>query len=286
MFKRKENLLGAHQSFLKNDQLKKVIDEMQIIKANCVAFYISPSRAYQKNWNLNQSINSFQLTRMAKININSENFVVHAPLVGNLCSPNLETQKLTFDSYLADLNRIDQINVKYYNIHPGSNPDFKLGIKTIAKQINNLHTKTPNSKTTILLETMMQKGNYIGKNFNQIKAIIDLVIDKKRIGFTIDTCHVWNYGYDLTNLKKFIKQIKKEVGLKYLKALHVNDSKTPQGSNKDRHELIGQGTIGLNILQNICRNKYFRSLPKILETPYLEDNLKKWKSEIKLLNKK
>ncbi|NQX84217.1 MAG: deoxyribonuclease IV, partial [Mycoplasmataceae bacterium] len=178
------------------------------------------------------------------------------------------------ESYYKDLKRMSKVGLKYFNFHPGSCPSYEEGISNISNGINELQERTNGDDTVILIETMMKKGNYIGKKFEEVAEIISKVKDKSRVGVTIDTCHIWDAGYDLSDADKVLEEFDKVIGLKYLKAIHVNDSKNELGSNKDRHEQIGQGHIGLDNLKKFVNHPKIKNLPKVLETPYKEDNLK------------
>lgn len=281
----KKPLIGAHVSFKKEDQLLGSILDFLKINATSGAFYISNSRAYQKTLVLDQE----KLVKAQKIaqenNFFLKNIIVHAPLVGNLA--NIEKDQKTFSltkkSYLSDLKLMEKMGLILFNFHPGSAKDKKLGIEKCAEGINYLIDHTENDHTIICIETMMKKGNYIGINFSEIKAIIDLIKNQKRIGVIIDTCHIWDAGYDLNDFDFVLNQFEQIIGLKYLKGLHINDSKNVLGSNKDRHANIGQGYIGLNNLKKIVFHPKIINLPKALETPYGKDDFKKWRDEIELL---
>ncbi len=282
----KKALLGAHISFRHEDQLLGSIKDLLLIGATSGALYISDSRGYRKSFLISEE-KSLAGKELAKENgFNIENIIVHAPMVGNLA--NIEKEKdtwaLTVQSYIADLKRLKAAGLKYYNFHPGSAVDQDLGIKQCARGINQMHKETQGDKTIVLIETMMKKGNYIGKNFAQIAEIISLIEDKSRIGVCFDTCHVWDGGYDIKNdLPGVLDEFDKVIGLKYLLGLHINDSKNELGSGKDRHELIGKGYIGLKALHAVVNHPILRNLPKALETPYGKDDFRKWSREIKML---
>ncbi|BDV03466.1 MAG: putative endonuclease 4 [Candidatus Hepatoplasma scabrum] len=278
-------LIGAHVSFKKEDQLLGSIRDFLAIDATSGAFYISNSRAYKKTMILDQKKLQEAKELATKNKFNLKNIIVHAPLVGNLANieQDQKTYILTRESYLDDLKLMEKIGLSLFNFHPGSAKDKKLGIKKCAEGINYLIEHTKNDHTIVCIETMMKKGNYIGSNFSEIKEIINLVINKKRVGVIIDTCHIWDAGYDLNDFDNVLKQFEMIIGLKYLKGLHINDSKNPLGSNKDRHANIGKGYIGLKNLKNIIFHPKIINLPKALETPYGKDDFKRWKEEISLL---
>ncbi len=278
-------LIGAHLSYKKDTQLLGTIIDAISINANSGAFYISNSRSYTK-FNQNLEIIEQAKNKALENNIDLKNFIVHSPLIGNIANIDFNSQifEKTIESYYKDLKMIEQAGIKYFNFHPGSAPDLDKGIKRIATGINILLNRTSNDNTVLLLETMMQKGNYIGKNFQQLKEIIDLVENKERIGVCMDTCHVWDAGYDIkNNLDGVLEEFDNVIGLNYLKALHINDSKNELGSNKDRHEFIGKGYIGLDALKKIVNHPKLKHLPKALETPYCDDDIKKWSHEIEIL---
>lgn len=278
-------LIGRHLPYLKETQLLGTIVEAITINANSGAMYVSNSRTYNKFDIDFEKIKEAKLLAKSN-NINIENFIVHSPLVGNLASTDGEKDIFdkTLQSYIGDLKIMNSIGLKFYNFHPGSNKNRELGIKRISEGINKMHLETKGHSTVTLLETMMAKGNYIGRNFEDLAEIINLVKDKTRVGVCIDTCHIWDAGYDLkNNLDGVIDEFDKIIGINYLKALHINDSKNELGSNKDRHENIGQGFIGLDSIEKIVHHPKLINLPKALETPYVLGEYDIWKKELDLL---
>ncbi len=280
-------IIGAHLSYKKSTQLLGMVEDAIAIDAKSGALYISNSRGY---WKFEQDLENVSKAKelALKNDINLENFIVHSPLVGNIANIDKDSDiyEKTVESYLQDLLMMENAGLKYFNFHPGSSPDREKGIKQIAKGINKLHSKTKGHNTVLLLETMMAKGNYIGRVFEDLKEIIDLVEDKTRIGVCMDTCHVWDAGYDIkNNLDKVLKEFDDVIGLHYLKGLHINDSKNELGSHKDRHENIGDGHIGLDALRKIVNHSKLKTLPKALETPYGSDDFTRWKKEMDLLVK-
>ncbi|BDV02352.1 MAG: hypothetical protein HPAVJP_2410 [Candidatus Hepatoplasma vulgare] len=189
----------------------------------------------------------------------------------------------TVYSYTEDVKLMEKMGLKYFNFHPVSFRKREEGIKRCAFGTNEIIEKTKNSNVILCIETMMKKENYIGKNFNEIREIIDLAENKKRIGVVMDTCHIWDGGYDIRNIDEVLNEFDKIIGLHYLKGMHINDSKNELGSNKDRHANIGKGEIGLEALKKIVFHPKLINLPKALETPYGKDDFKRWKEEISLL---
>ena len=168
-------------------------------------------------------------------------------------------------------------------LHPGSHVGVSLdiGIKSIIQGLNKL--LSTDSKVTILLETMAGKGNEVGRTLEEIKQIIDGVQNKERIGVCIDTCHLNDAGYDLSDFDAFLNLFDQIIGLSYIQCVHVNDSKNERGSHKDRHENIGFGTIGFDTLQSVIYHPALEKVPKILETPYVDRLFPPYKEEIQMI---
>lgn len=279
-------LIGAHVSYKKdyNFQLLQAIKDLVSIGATSGGFYISNSRGYNKFPSNIENIKS--AIEFAKSNnFDIENIIVHSPLVGNISNTNLDQKifNFTVQSYIYDVKKMFEAGIKYYNFHPGSSPNRKEGIEKCAEGINKIIKETSETNVVLCIETMMKKGNYIGINFEEIKNIIEKVENKDRVGVVIDTCHIWDAGYDLNDVDNVLEEFNKIIGIKYLKGVHVNDSKNDLGSNKDRHENIGKGKIGLENLKKFINHKYIVNLPKVLETPYGKDDFSKWRKEIELL---
>ena len=178
---------------------------------------------------------------------------------------------------------MEKLPHNYYNFHPGSHvgQGIEYGIQAISDCLNKVMWKE--QTTTILLETMAGKGTEVGKTFEEIKAIIDKVQLKEKIGVCLDTCHVWDAGYDIVNhLDEVLQNFDEIIGLENLKAIHLNDSKNELNSHKDRHEKIGQGKIGLEAIFRIINHPKLKNLPFILETP---NDHKGYAEEIALLRK-
>ncbi len=194
--------------------------------------------------------------------------VAHAPYTLNACSDKSETREFALNTMRDDLRRMEYTPNQYYNFHPGSHvgQGVDTGIDFIVKQLNEVLTE--DMTTTVLLETMAGKGSEIGRSFEELKRIIDGVNLKNKLGVCLDTCHVYDAGYDIVNdLDGVLDEFDRVIGLDYLKALHMNDSKNPFESHKDRHEKIGEGSIGFDTMVNVINNDRLKNLPIILETP-------------------
>ncbi len=208
-------------------------------------------------------------------------FLAHAPYTLNPCSANSETREFAFETMADDLKRLEYLGGTLYNFHPGSHTGqgAEVGIDQIAQMLNSILTTDIHS--TVLLETMAGKGTEVGKNFNEIYEILSKVNLSKKMGVCIDTCHIHDGGYDIVNnLDGVIDEFDKTIGLKYLKAIHLNDSMNPLGAHKDRHEKIGEGHIGLDTFKSIVNHPALCDIPFYLETP---NELDGYKKEIEIL---
>jgi AP endonuclease-1 len=222
--------------------------------------------------------------------------VPHGSYLVNLAHPDAERKKQAYDSFLNDLVRCHTLGIKLYNFHPGNAnaTTREEGIRLIAENLNEAHKDPTSGDVVTLLETMASLGNTIGGTFADLAAIISLVDDKSRVGVCLDTCHVFAAGYDLRTPEAYaatMSEFDKVIGLKYLKALHVNDSKAPLSSYRDLHARLGTGYLGLSAFHNIVNDKRLHGLPMVLETPIdtVDVNGKKiedkgvWAREIKML---
>ena len=207
--------------------------------------------------------------------------VAHAPYTMNACAAREELRDFARETFQDDLRRMEYTPGNYYNFHPGSHvgQGAETGIRKIAEILNDV--LTDNQSTTVLLETMSGKGSEVGRNFQEIRSILDLVDKKEKMGVCLDTCHVWDGGYDIVHdLDGVLDEFDQIIGLSRLKAVHLNDSLNDLGSHKDRHARIGEGRIGLEALVNVIRHPALEGIPFILETPNDDEG---WKREIALL---
>lgn len=194
--------------------------------------------------------------------------VAHAPYTMNACAAKENIRELAHTMFTDDLKRMEYTPGNYYNFHPGSHvgQGTETGITLIAELLNQV--LYPEQTTTVLLETMAGKGSEVGRNFEELQAIIERVDLKEKIGVCLDTCHVWDAGYDIVeHLDEVLKEFDRIIGLERLKAIHLNDSMNPLGSHKDRHARLGEGQIGSEALQRIVCHEKLQGLPFILETP-------------------
>ena len=207
--------------------------------------------------------------------------VAHAPYTLNACAAKENLREFARETMADDLKRMEYTPGNYYNFHPGSHvgQGAETGIRKIAQILNDV--LTDGQSTTVLLETMSGKGSEVGRNFEEIRAILDLVDKKDKMGVCLDTCHVWDGGYDIVNdLDGVLEEFDRIIGLEKLKAVHLNDSMNEMGSHKDRHAKIGEGHIGLEALVRVISHPALQGIPFILETPNDDEG---WTKEIRLL---
>lgn len=207
--------------------------------------------------------------------------LAHAPYTLNVCSADAGIREFAKNTFIDDIKRMEAVPGNLYNFHPGSHvgQGADVGIEMIASTLNDIIY--PEMTTTILLETMAGKGSEVGRSFEEIKEIIDRVELSEKIGVCLDTCHVYDAGYDVVNdLDGVLDAFDKVVGIDKLRAIHINDSKNPFSSHKDRHEVIGGGSIGEEAFERIINHPLLRELPFYLETP---NELEGYAEEIALL---
>ena len=205
----------------------------------------------------------------------------HAPYTLNACSAEPKTREFAAIAMEDDLRRMEYIPGKFYNFHPGSHTGqgMEIGIAQIITLLNSIIK--PEQTTTVLLETMAGKGSEVGGTFGELGQILDGITLSDKMGVCLDTCHVSDAGYDIVqNLDGVLEEFDKVIGLDRLKAIHLNDSMNSKGSHKDRHEKIGQGSIGLEAMERIINHPKLRNLPFYLETP---NELDGYEDEIRLL---
>lgn len=208
--------------------------------------------------------------------------LAHAPYTMNPCSADASIRNFSTEMMRDDLNRMAYLPGNLYNFHPGSHvgQGIETGIRFITEQLNTV--LTADLQTTVLLETMSGKGSEIGSRFEELRSIIDGVAYQDKIGVCLDTCHVYDAGYDIVNnLDGVLNEFDAIIGLGRLKAIHLNDSMNSIGSHKDRHAKIGEGTIGLEAILRIVNHPKLQHLIFVLETPH--DDLHGYGNEIKLL---
>ena len=277
-------IIGSHVGFKKDTQLLGALDETLSYNGNAFMFYTgAPQNTVRMP--LNDDLTFKALEKMKENNISLDNVVVHAPYIINLANnKDLDKYNFSINFLKQECNRCTNLFVKKLVLHPGSHVGcgVEVGIYNI---INALNEVLKESDTTILLETMAGKGTEVGKTLEEIKQIIEGVIYKDKIGICLDTCHLSDAGYDVSKFDEILDILESYNLLDKVLCIHINDSKNIRGSHKDRHENIGYGTIGFDNLINIIYNKRLEQIPKILETPYIND-LPPYKEEIEMIKNK
>lgn len=277
-----ELIIGSHVSFKKDTQMLGSVEETLKYNANTFMFYTGAPQNTARI-PINNELTNKALELMKENNIDIKNVVVHAPYIINLANANNFDFNVRF--LKEEISRVESLGVDKLVLHPGSHvgQGVEIGIKNIIDSLN--VSLTENTKVTICLETMAGKGSEVGKSFEEIKAIIDGVKYKDKIGVCMDTCHLNDAGYDLSNFDAILEEFDKIIGLNYLKVIHINDSKNVMGAHKDRHDNIGIGNIGFDNLIKIIYHDKLKGIPKILETPYVEQN-PPYKEEIEMIRNK
>ncbi len=264
-------IIGSHVSFGK-EQLLGSVKEAISYGANTFMFYTgAPQNTIRKDINEELTLEAKKL--MMENNIDIKNVICHAPYIVNLAN-NLDERKYDFSiTFLKnEIARCESIGIKYIVLHPGSSVGIErtTALNNIIFALNKIITK--DTKVVILLETMAGKGTELGCTLEEIKYLLDGINEIDKIGVCLDTCHLNDAGYNMGEFESFIELFEKTIGLEKIKCIHVNDSKNPFSSHKDRHANIGFGTLGFDTIINIIYNEKLKDIPKILETPYIGEN--------------
>ena len=278
-------IIGSHVSFNKEKQLMGSLNEALSYESNTFMFYTGAPQNTRR-YEINDNLTNQALEKMKDNNIDINNIIVHAPYIINLANDK-ENDKYDFSiNFLKqEIERCEELKMSYLVLHPGSHVGLGIekGINNIIYALNEALKDDKN--VTILLETMAGKGTEVGSNFQELKAIIDGIDKKELIGVCMDTCHLNDSGYDITDFDSILDEFDRIVGLSYLKCIHINDSKNIKGAKKDRHENIGYGSLGFDNLIKIIYNPKLDNIPKILETPYINDK-PPYKEEITMIREK
>lgn len=255
--------LGAHLSCAKG--FLKMGEEARAAKMNTMQFFLRNPRGAKA-----KALDPEDMAALQQL-LSENGFapvIAHAPYTLNPCSPDERIRVLAEEMFRDDLLRMEYLPGNLYNFHPGSR--LKQPIETAVGQIAALLNRlvTPELHTTVLLETMSGKGSEVGRDFCELRAILDIVEYPEKVGVCLDTCHIWDAGYDIqNNLDGVLTEFDRIIGLEKLKAVHLNDSLNTCGSHKDRHALLGQGEIGFDALLRTVTHPALRGLPFTLETP-------------------
>ena len=283
-------IIGSHVSFTSNKQFLGSVEEALSYGANTFMFYTgAPQNTKRSPIKDELTYKGYEL--MKENNMDLENIIIHAPYIVNL--GNLENFDFSVSFLKEEVYRASQLGIKNVVLHPGASVKYtkEQSINSIISGLNLILDN--NLDVTICLETMAGKGTEIGSTIDEIKTIIDGVKFKNKIGVCLDTCHLSDSGVDISKFDEYLDLFDTEIGLSYIKCIHINDSKNELGTHKDRHENFGLGNLGFDNLINIIYNKRLENIPKILETPYVStiDNPKEkiyppYKYEIEMIKNK
>ncbi len=278
--------LGSHINLSGPDYYLGSVKSAIEFGENCFMFYTgAPQNTIRKPTSQLKIDEARELIKSS--NINEDKIVVHAPYIINLANiTNLKTRELAISFLKQELKRVNDFNVKTLVLHPGSHvgEGEEVGLKAIIDGLNEVLDQD-NSDVKIALETMAGKGSELGKTFNELKTIIEGAHKKDRLGVCLDTCHVNDAGYDIKDIDGLLNEFDKVIGLNKLLVIHINDSLNPKGAHKDRHANIGIGQIGFDTLLKYVHHPKLENVPKILETPYINEK-PPYKKEIEMLRNK
>ena len=255
--------IGCHLSSSKG--YRAMAKDAKKINANTFQFFTRNPRGGNAKAIDENDVKVF-LTEVQSLDITP--ILAHAPYTLNACSADPKLRNFAKRTMADDLVRMEYTPGNMYNFHPGSHvkQGTEIGIQFIAEMLNEI--LSPAQTTTVLLETMAGKGSEVGGAFEELRQILDLVELKSHMGVCLDTCHIWDGGYDIVNhLDDILTEFDNKIGLKRLKAIHLNDSQNPIGAHKDRHAKLGEGYIGLDTFKRIVTHPELRHLPFYLETP-------------------
>ena len=279
-------IIGSHVSFKNTTQMLGSVEEALSYGANAIMFYTGAPQNTQRG-EINDLVTYEALKKMKENNLSLDNVVCHAPYIVNLAN-NIDPDKYTFaKNFLRqEIDRCLSMGVRKMVLHPGSATklDRVYALNNIINALNAI--LMPEDDFTILLETMAGKGTELGVNIEELKYIIDRIVLKDKVGVCLDTCHLNDSGVNIAEFDKYLDLFDKEIGIDKIGCVHLNDSKNPVGSHKDRHENLGYGTIGFKTLIDVAYNERLENVPKILETPYVDKEYAPYKFEIESIKNK
>ncbi len=264
-------LIGAHCST--EGGLNSAFQRAEFINATAIQIFTQNAR----QWHASQiKPDQIEIYKMSRLKSNVKIVVSHDSYLINLCAKDDLIQHKSEAAFKAEIERCHDLGINLLVFHPGSHlgQGESSGLNKISATLNKLHEETRNCNVISVLETTAGQGTNLGYKFEQLRAIIDMIEDKNRVGICIDTCHIFAAGYEIRDKKNYTKTLKsfdEIIGLNYLKVFHLNDCKSEFGSHVDRHEHIGKGKIGADAFSFIMNDKRFKNIPKILETPKSKD---------------
>ena len=276
-------IIGSHVSMSGKDMLLGSVKEALSYGANTFMFYTGAPQNTRRKAIEEMKVEEAKAL-MAANNIDLKNVVVHAPYIINLANTvKLETFELAVDFLRQELERCAKIGTSILVMHPGSHVKAgeEAGLAQIIKGLNEALQDTP-YQGKIALETMAGKGSELGTTFQQIRYLMDHCQYPEKLGVCLDTCHIHDAGYDLSDFDAILDEFDRVIGLQHLLVIHLNDSKNVKGAHKDRHANLGHGEIGFDILNGIAHHPRIKDVPKILETPFINGKAP-YKEEIEML---
>ena len=273
-------IIGSHVKHVKDEGLYGSVLEAISYNATAFMFYTGAPQNTLR-FPINEEKKKLGIELMKQNNIDINNVIVHAPYIINLA--NKTNHEFSINFLKSEIRRCEELGVKKLVLHPGShvNLGVDVGLQNIIDGLNMV--LEPNMNILICLETMAGKGSELGKTFEEIKKIIDGVNLQDKLMVCLDTCHLNDAGYDMGKFDEVLDLFDKIIGIERIGCVHINDSKNPLGSHKDRHENIGFGTLGFDTISNIIYNPKIKDVPKILETPYVDKVYPPYKYEIEMI---
>jgi deoxyribonuclease-4 len=264
-------ILGAHQSIAGG--YYKAVELAHALKCDCVQLFTKNNNQWRAKELTDDDVSRFQAA-LAEFGVTHP--LAHDSYLINLASPDRALWKKSVDSFVMEMLRADRLGIPYLVTHPGAytTSSEQAGIAAVVRALDEVHRQTRGITTKCLLETTAGQGSCIGSRFEQLADIIDRVQDPDRLGVCVDTCHIFAAGYPIGTEKEYkatIRELDKTVGLKLVRAIHVNDSLKPLGSRVDRHAHIGRGLIGKEAFRLLLNDRRFRKVPMYLETPKGEE---------------
>ncbi len=264
-------LLGAHFSIAKG--LHGALLEAKSYGCNVLQIFTKNASTWQERTLKSDEIESFKNTRLET---EMNRIASHTSYLINLAAPDKKKHVMSCRALTQELIRSSLLDIPYVVLHPGSHmgKGEQVGIRLIAESVNEIFNNHPQISSRLLFETTAGQGTSIGHTFEQLAAILDLVRHQDKIGFCLDSCHIFAAGYDISTEKAYLQTIDTfdaVIGLKQLYVIHLNDSKKGLGSRVDRHEHIGEGAIGIKAFESFMNDKRFSHIPKIIETPKQKD---------------
>lgn len=280
-------IIGSHVKLSGNEMYLGSVKEALSYNEDCFMVFVgAPQNSVRKNINEYMIDEAFELLK--KSNIKLENIVVHAPYIVNLCNPDKSKREYMKSFLISEIERTSQIGSKIIVLHPGSavGGDKKEALGFLSEELIDILDKTKHTNVVIALETMAGKGKEVLTKFEEIKYVLNKVNYHERIKICLDTCHIYDAGYDIVNrYEEVLKEFDDIVGLDKINCIHLNDSMYGLESHRDRHANIGLGKIGFDTLCKVAHDKRFSKIPILLETPYYEDKAP-YKIEIEMIRNK